>query len=104
MTGLRKAVRRGFQNVDFAFRYGGDEFATILTETSGEQAIEIMKRVRDGFQRADFTGTGLSVGLVPCRCDKNEDWQSNAARMIELADKALYAAKSNGKNQVVVGE
>ncbi len=91
------------QNVDFAFRYGGDEFATILTETNKEQAIEIMKRVRDGFQQADFTGTGLSIGLVPCRCDENEDWQINSAQMINLADKALYDAKSGGKNQVVMG-
>jgi diguanylate cyclase (GGDEF)-like protein len=88
-------------SVDFTFRYGGDEFAAILTQTSEEQAVKIMERVLRNFQRAGFAGTTLSVGLVRCERDESLPWPANAAGMIDRADKALYKAKSAGKNRVI---
>lgn len=89
-------------NVDFTFRYGGDEFAAILTQISREQAIKITERVLHNFQHAGFAGTSLSVGLVHCRRDETLSWPENAAGMIDRADKALYRAKNEGKNRVIV--
>lgn len=89
-------------NVDFTFRYGGDEFAAILTQTSVEQANKIMERVLEKFKLANFNGTSLSVGLVLCHRDEELDWSVNAAQMIDRADKALYKAKTSGKNKVVL--
>lgn len=89
-------------NVDFTFRYGGDEFAAILTQTSEEQAVKIMQRVLRNFQQAGFAGTTLSVGLVRCKRDETLPWPANAAGMIDRADKALYKAKSEGKNKVIL--
>ncbi len=89
-------------NVDFTFRYGGDEFAAILTQTSVEQAEKIMQRVLENFDRAGFGETSLSVGLVSCDC-QNKNWTDNTAEMIERADNALYKAKQSGKNKVVLG-
>ncbi|MFH1217366.1 MAG: diguanylate cyclase [Pseudomonadota bacterium] len=89
-------------NVDFTFRYGGDEFAAILTQISQEQAIKIMERVLHNFQRAGFAGTSLSIGLVHCRRDATLEWPENAAILMDKADKALYRAKNEGKNRVVV--
>lgn len=89
-------------NVDFTFRYGGDEFAAILTQTSPEQAIRIMERVLQRFEQADYNGTSLSVGLVRCHREEALSWEENAAFMIDQADRALYRAKHEGKNRVVV--
>ncbi|MEW6518011.1 MAG: diguanylate cyclase [Thermodesulfobacteriota bacterium] len=89
-------------NVDFTFRYGGDEFAVILTQTSEAQAVKIMERVLHNFRQAGFSGTTLSVGLVRCRRDETLTWPENAACMIDRADKALYRAKSAGKNMVML--
>lgn len=89
-------------NVDFAFRYGGDEFATILTQTNEEQAVKIMERVLHNFRQAGFSGTTLSVGLVCCRRDEKLAWPENAASMIDRADRALYRAKSEGKDKVML--
>lgn len=89
-------------NVDFTFRYGGDEFAAILTQISREQAIRIMERILQNFAHAGFAGTSLSVGLVRCRRQEELSWTENAASMIDRADKALYRAKNEGKNRVVV--
>lgn len=89
-------------NVDFTFRYGGDEFAAILTQTSIEQAEKIMHRVLACYMQAGFEGTSLSAGLVACKRNEDLPWIENAAEMIERADKALYEAKNKGKNKVVV--
>ncbi|MBI5558451.1 MAG: diguanylate cyclase [Deltaproteobacteria bacterium] len=89
-------------NVDFTFRYGGDEFAAILTQIGEEQAVKIMERVLHNFQQAGFSGTTLSVGLVRCTRDETLSWPANVARMIDRADKALYLAKAQGKNMVVL--
>ncbi len=89
-------------NVDFTFRYGGDEFAAILTQTNKEQAIKIMERVLHNFRQAGFSGTTLSVGLVRCRRDETLSWPENAASMIDRADRALYQAKSAGKDKIIL--
>ncbi|MEW6288942.1 MAG: diguanylate cyclase [Thermodesulfobacteriota bacterium] len=89
-------------NVDFTFRYGGDEFAAILTQTNEEQAVKIMERVLHSFRQAGFSTTTLSVGLVCCQRDEKLTWPENAANMIYRADKALYLAKSEGKNRVML--
>lgn len=89
-------------NVDFTFRYGGDEFAAILTQITEAQAVKIMTRVQESFSSAGFEGTSLSVGLVPCHRNEKVDWTINAAQMLDKVDKALYRAKSDGKNNIVV--
>jgi two-component system cell cycle response regulator len=89
-------------NVDFTFRYGGDEFAAILTQTNEAQAVKIMERVLHNFRQAGFSGTTLSVGLVRCRRDEILTWPENAASMIDRVDKALYRAKSEGKDRVML--
>ena len=88
-------------NVDFTFRYGGDEFAVILTQITKEQAIKIVERVQESFMLAGFIGTSLSAGLIPCRRNEKLEWNENFAELIDRADKALYQAKTQGKNRIV---
>lgn len=89
------------KNVDFTFRYGGDEFAAILTHTDEKQAVKVISRVLDSFFRKKHGETSLSVGLVHCLFLENLSWAENAEIMVHRADKALYLAKNAGKNQIV---
>jgi len=95
---LNTCTRR---NVDFTFRYGGDEFAAILTQTDEKQASKVMSRVLDSFSCKKYGDTTLSVGLVRCLFLENMSWAENAEAMVYRADKALYLAKNAGKNQIV---
>jgi two-component system, cell cycle response regulator len=95
---LNTCTRR---NVDFTFRYGGDEFAAILTQTNEKQAVKVISRVLDFFSRKKYGDTTLSVGLVRCLFLENLSWAENADTMVHRADKALYLAKNAGKNQIV---
>lgn len=90
---------------DYACRYGGEEFAIILTQTTKEQGLVIAERIREKvagytFQlSADADGRELhvtvSVGLstFPKDAEIKEE-------LIAKADKAMYIAKFSGKNRV----
>ncbi|HAP46097.1 MAG TPA: GGDEF domain-containing protein [Afipia sp.] len=96
-TSIAGAVERAR---DCAARYGGEEFAVLLPGLSADMALVIGENIRTRVEMlsADKWATTVSVGVasvVP-----NEAMQP--AHLIEAADKALYEAKSRGRNQSVV--
>jgi diguanylate cyclase (GGDEF)-like protein len=82
-------------------RWGGEEF-TLLIPTNKEQATEICETVRTVVQSYDFHSIahGLSITISIGLMDNIGD--SGYDEVITLADKALYFAKHNGRNQVIV--
>jgi diguanylate cyclase (GGDEF)-like protein len=83
------------QNVDSAYRYGGDEFAALLIETTGQQAIEIAERVKVSYEEEKFGLTTLSLGIKECKSDFDVE------TFVKETDGALYEAKRAGGNQVI---
>jgi len=73
------------ENVDTAFRYGGDEFAIILVEADKETVLNTSERLKKGFEEGD--GVTASVGLATY---SNE---MSVTDFIALADKDLYQSK-----------
>ena len=98
---LRESIR---ENVDWAFRFGGDEFGVVFAQLELKQTVAIAKRVLEKFNEHEFTGTGLSSGIARFIRTPGNSWEEDIADMIARADKALYKAKSLGKNQVVLEE
>jgi diguanylate cyclase (GGDEF)-like protein/PAS domain S-box-containing protein len=92
---------------DLPARYGGEEFAVILPHTETEEAlklsnlfIENIKKLKIEHKDSDVSEfVTLSIGLVTVIPDKI----SVATTLIDAADKALYAAKHNGRNRIEVG-
>jgi two-component system cell cycle response regulator len=77
------------ENVDTAFRYGGDEFAVILVEANENIARNITERLERGFEEGG--GLTASVGFATYSKEMGKD------DLIALADRGLYRAK-NKKN------
>jgi diguanylate cyclase (GGDEF)-like protein len=83
-------------------RYGGEEMVLIASETTKEQAFDLAEKIRMAIESYTFsvgkesTGVTVSVGVATFP----QDAQTNLD-LIGKADKALYAAKSRGRNQVV---
>jgi diguanylate cyclase (GGDEF)-like protein len=93
------------REVDTAARYGGEEFVLILPETNGPGAKLVAERLRRGVESAKFFAGSpdaierltISLGVAI--------WGQDAAfrrDLIEFADEALYAAKDEGRNRVVL--
>jgi diguanylate cyclase (GGDEF)-like protein len=101
-----KAVARVLQetirSTDFVARYGGEEFAVGMIETDRTGAVHIAERVRKIMEQTSVTRVydgelkvTLSIGVASFP----EDTES-AARLVTMADEALYHAKRSGRNRV----
>jgi len=95
---VSKAIKKTIRDCDIAARYGGEEFVAILPHTGIDTAClvaeKIRKKVMDRFHGSlDVT---ISIGAASWK-----DEMVNPANLINSADKALYSAKSRGKNLVV---
>ena len=95
-----RLIKRSFRSADLAFRYGGDEFAILLPQSSADDAFIVAERVRGriaiemGGQQVPITA---SLGLA--------SWPSDGITpdgIVNAADKALYYAKRTGGNRTYV--
>jgi len=89
---------------DFVFRYGGEEFLIVLNETGLAQAHDVADRIRLALQdsrinagvEAESLTVTASLGIAEHRGHPDQKY------LIKTADDALYAAKTKGRNCIVV--
>jgi diguanylate cyclase (GGDEF)-like protein len=102
---LAEILRRASRSEDMVFRYGGEEFAAILTNATLRIALQIGERIRVLVERGQFTWEGkripvtLSVGAAIAT-----GTEPDCLFLIQAADAALYKAKESGRNRVVAAE
>ena len=97
-----KIIKHSIRKVDFAARYGGDEFIIVLTETTEHGAEMFTERLRDTIASHDFV-YGSNVVHLTCSLGYalSGPGQTIDARTLTLhADKCLYEAKESGRNCV----
>ena len=100
---VARLLKASLRKTDFASRYGGEEFALILPATPKTGARLVAERTRATIEQHAFAyaesqpGKRLTVsmGVATYPADAKE-----LAELIRRADRAMYIAKSNGKNQV----
>ncbi len=98
-------LKKGFREVDVVARFGGEEFAILMSETSSAHVKNALDRVRNAVTQYPFDGCekqpkkyiSISIGVAVY------PGISNVHKLIEYADAALYRAKHQGKNCVVMG-
>lgn len=102
-------IKEALRESDIPARYGGEEFAILLPYTKIEEAKVVGERLRASVEQApivinqdnpdkQFINVTISMGLA--EYDKIESGEA----LFERADKALYMAKSGGRNQVRIYE
>ncbi|EDP74262.1 GGDEF domain-containing protein, partial [Hydrogenivirga sp. 128-5-R1-1] len=101
-----KLLKMSLRNTDHAGRWGGEEFIIVLPETNKKNAVKVAEKIRNliGNYFEDIYGKKItvSIGLTEFKDWKNESIDVIMHEIIEIADKALYKAKRDGKNQVAV--
>jgi diguanylate cyclase (GGDEF)-like protein len=118
-------VEANTRSSDIAARYGGEEMAVILPETTREQAAiaaeKLRRRIESESEARTRVSVTVSIGVAtvePPRAGARAEAVAGAAppgggargadkptpaRLVEAADAALYAAKERGRNRVVLG-
>ena len=94
--------RSALRATDFACRLGGDEFVVVLPNTGREQAIQFAKRLHDRLRkelsRFSLEGTIVTASIgVTTMLPEDRSYEETLQR----ADRALYEAKSMGKDRIV---
>lgn len=104
IKGLARLLKQRLRKTDSIGRYGGEEFALILPQTNSEIIMPLLEDIRVGFSKllhqssdplVEFTAT-ISCGIA--EFNQNND---SVGKLVQSADKALYAAKSQGRNCIV---
>ena len=91
-------LKDGLRSSDILFRYGGDELAILMPETTVEDAQAILRRIADSLDQIDLQGEKLTIsaGIASLPADAQSDQE-----LIQAADKRLYAAKDHGRNCIM---
>ena len=101
-------LKSNLRESDFAARFGGDEFVALLPHQTAQEAAAFAERIRTGLrnvtvQRSDGRpapfGLSVSVGIADfSQSSPREDTEA----LLKAADAALYVAKREGRDRVVV--
>lgn len=100
---LGALLREGVRDIDVVVRYGGDEFVIVLPRTGLAAAVEAAERLRAAVEAADLGGEdgscriSMSVGVAAL----GQSTADNPRSLLREADRALYLAKTSGRNRVV---
>lgn len=89
---------------DYIFRYGGEEIAIILPDQDMGSSIKVAERVRESVESQQIEHSGCERGVLTVSCgvaafaldDNDTKWET----LLDRADRALYIAKTSGRNRV----
>jgi diguanylate cyclase (GGDEF)-like protein len=99
-------IKAQLRLIDFAFRYGGDEFVVLLPQTSKDSALVVAKRLRDGFRSSTFIqdenlnlSVRASIGLATYPHDAR-----TAHDLIRQADGMMYLVKNSTRDNIGIAQ
>ena len=90
-----------FRKTDIVFRYGGEEFVVLLTETSISQAEIPLQRLRKVVEEYNFLYESKTI-KVTISIGAASNSTENVNEFLDNADKCLYKAKETGRNAVIL--
>ncbi|MBF0456082.1 MAG: diguanylate cyclase [Magnetococcales bacterium] len=97
---MAEILQKGVRKVDTAGRWGGEEFIVICPSAAQNQAAQLAEKLRKEIEATDFP----LVGTVTSSFGVSEIGQNETVDvLIKRVDTALYQAKKEGRNRVVVG-
>jgi diguanylate cyclase (GGDEF)-like protein len=97
---LSNTIKKTLRDGDKIFRYGGEEFIIILNRIDDEQCVKVTNRLLGLIQKNKLIYKGKNINItISVGATKYKKGDTHDS-LISRADKALYRAKENGKNQM----
>ncbi len=97
-------VKGHLRMIDYAFRYGGDEFVVLLPQTSKENSLAVVRRIKDLLNsKVFFTEEGLNIkvtgsfGVASFPADGR-----TRKEILRMADEAMYLVKNTTRNSIAL--
>jgi two-component system cell cycle response regulator len=108
---VAKRLRRSLRGTDMVARIGGEEFLIVMPGTSLAEARNTALRVCGEISATPFEVPGstspipvtISIGMILAGADECARLSYPGVTLLDRADRALYAAKGRGRNQVTLG-
>ncbi len=100
------SIKSHLRLIDYAFRYGGDEFVVLLPQTGKDSALVVARRIRDVFRNSLFCreeGLNLNVRASMGVATYPEDAKS-AHEIIRQADEMMYMVKNSTRDNISVAQ
>jgi diguanylate cyclase (GGDEF)-like protein len=95
-------MREEIRGTDIACRYGGEEFAILFPETPAAAARAVAERIRAAVESVRFEAAGRPFRITVSAGVAGADGVPDGKGLLVRADRALYAAKGEGRNRVVL--
>ena len=104
LVSVVRTLERNIRKDAFIGRYGGEEFVLLLPDTDSQQLQQAAERLRELVERSgyDYRGQAIKVTVSIGAMVVSKDNFTRHEDPLLLADKALYAAKKQGRNCVVI--
>ena len=101
---IGNALKAHSRLIDFAFRYGGDEFVLLLPQTSKDNALNVARRMHKLIRETTWlTGEGLDIRLTPSLGVASYPVDSRTKEgLLHLADEAMYLVKNANRDSVAL--
>jgi diguanylate cyclase (GGDEF)-like protein len=103
LQGVAGTLRSAMRDGETAYRYGGEEFAVLVTRGGVDDAMRLAERLRvrveEDFRRGDKQLVTASFGVAGL-----PEHAGDGEALLSEADRALYAAKGAGRNRVCCAE
>ncbi|MCW8833027.1 MAG: sensor domain-containing diguanylate cyclase [Colwellia sp.] len=102
---IAQKLSENLRSIDLTGRWGGEEFILLLPDTDAKQAQEIIDRIRRNIANIPFSPSSTSKKFnvtVSFGISESSLADVSLQDILAKADQALYRAKTNGRNQVVV--
>jgi diguanylate cyclase (GGDEF)-like protein len=105
LTAIAEVLKTALRGTDNCARYGGDEFIALLPEADAITALDAAERIRTGVAHTSFDFGGqrvqctVSVGIASFPADA-----ATLDDLLAAADRALYRAKNEGRNRIVMAQ
>lgn len=99
---LSKVLQRNCGENNYVCRYGGEEFAVIFPDVKVKDATKMMNTSLEEFRETKYEWTDKRI-TFSCGIFQMSSYTMTAEEFFRVADKMLYNAKQNGKNQCISG-